>query len=196
MSRYDVKREVGVTPFKGATFKYGFLTNIDAADGVVLGHVAKADVTGPIVFGANSPKPARATKEKATGTVSSFIDVLAIPAARSARWSIGKGKNRTGGTNNKVNIVYVTIEGIKYAWPLPKLTQSNLGDISVLGIKLATAEDKDLVFGAKTPKPPRATKRGGDSSFSTYYDPSVTLPAGWRSTNSKTDVEKSIESQT
>lgn len=185
MARTDRKRIVYVTPFQGSTIKYGFGTNIDEAQGTALGHTAlTANAPTGYVFGANSPKPARASKRYATGTVSSFVDAEKIPAARAADWKIGTAYLRRGGDSGRSKTVYVTIQGIKYAWQIPDDTASRIGTLENLGIRVATGAETDLVFGATTPKPPRAKKAiGGEGEnqtiLSTFYDPSNALPAGW-----------------
>lgn len=196
MGRYDSRRQVAVKPFNGATFLYGFATNVDAADGAVLGHVEKDAITGPVVWRANMPKPARASKQKATGVSSSFVSWDAISAARAAGWRVGKAKLRTGSESTLTKTVYVTVEGIKYAWRMPNTTATNLGDIAALGIKVATPADRDLVFGASLPKPPRAKKVVSGSVVSTFYDPSTTLPAGFSVVGSGLDAEVPVGAAT
>lgn len=184
MGRYDEKRKVYVTPYQGSNLNYGFATNIDAAQSSQLGHT---DLTGAnpagYIFGANSPKPARASRRFASGVVSSFIDVGSIVAARAAGWSVGKGKRRGASSTAKTKTVFVTILGFKYAWQLPAETEASIGGLAALGIQVATNADTDLVFGANSPKPDRAQKtvvNGSDVNvISTFFDPSITLPTGW-----------------
>jgi hypothetical protein len=97
-----------------------------------------------------------------------------------------------------VQTVYVTFRGIKYAWQIPKVTNTNLpsGTLDALGVKFATPGDFDeLCFGANAPKPPKATITIGSGegpaqtskTLSTFYDPSVAnLPEGW--TESKAPI--------
>lgn len=184
MGRYDEKRKVYVTPYQGSNLKYGFATNIDAAQSTQLGQttLTGANPAG-FIFGANSPKPARASRRFATGIVSSFIDVGSIVTARAAGWSVGKGKRRGASNSARSKTVYVTIGGIKYAWQLPADTEASIGGLAALGIQVATNANTDLVFGATTPKPDRAQKTvvsGANTNIiSTFFDPSITLPAGW-----------------
>jgi hypothetical protein len=76
---------------------------------------------------------------------------------------------------------------VKYAWNMPKDTAQKIGSIQALGIRLATGQDNDLVFGAEYPKPPRATRLIGEDQISTFYDPSTTLPAGWSAVSQGVD---------
>lgn len=191
MSRYASTRLVSVTPYRGATIKYGFKTNVEERIGREAGHTpVNADITG-LVIGANAPKPAQGTKKDVRGSViqtySTFVDAGRLRSL-PANWSVGKPKVRRGRATPKTVIAYVTINGIKYAWNLPKTTQSKIGAtvLTQLGIKIATSADKDLVFGSSFPKPPRvgSTKIGGGGGIddiSTYCDPSVmdNLPAGF-----------------
>lgn len=193
MGRYTKRRLVFVSPFNSSAIKYGFATSIDQSQGTQLGHTPVGDDSlQGYVFGANSPKPARASKAFASGTVSSFVNAATIAAARTAGWRIGKALLRRGSSTSKTVVAYVTLEGVQYAWNLPKETQSKIGgDLATLGIKLASGPETDLVFGASKPRPPTASKVIGSGSainvISTFYDPSRNLPPGWRSGTSRID---------
>jgi len=191
MGKYDDRYPVSVVPFNGSTIRYGFKTNIDTGDGQVLGHVAATDTNQQgLVFGANSPKPARASRKRATGTTSSFIDWNAIAAARTQGWSIGKASIRRGGTTAKSRVVAVTFQGITYAWNMPNDTYANIGagDLQTLGVRDTDTNDTDLVFGADSPKPPKAVFDAGENIYSTFYDPTNgTLPEGWSSASNSQD---------
>lgn len=194
MGKYDDKRPVSVVPFNGSSIRYGFLTNIDAGDGSTLGHVDANDRNQQgLVFGANSPKPARASRKRATGTTSSFIDWNAITAARQAGWSTGKASIRRGGTTAKTRVVAVTFRGITYAWNMPNDTFANIGagDLQTLGVRVTDANDTDLVFGVDSPKPPKAVFDAGENVYSTFYDPTNgTLPEGWASASNSQDPQQ------
>ncbi|MEL6402093.1 MAG: hypothetical protein AAFR26_23925 [Cyanobacteria bacterium J06626_4] len=196
MGKYDSRDLVAVQPFNGSSILYGFRTNVDQGDRGILGHVAvnNTDQNG-LVIGANSPKPARAMRKRASGTTSSFIDFGAIAAARAAGWTVGQGKIRRGGTTPRGRVVYVTYKGFNYAWVIPNDTYANLGgDAAALGLRESTANDIDLVFGADSPKPPRAfrTIGAGDDTnvISTFYDPSGNLPAGWGGVSQGIDTSR------
>jgi hypothetical protein len=168
-------------PYAGIT--YAFRTTIKETEGAVLGHAAltaASPVTG-LIFKANSPKPKRASKTFATGTSSSYISPAAITAAVAAGWDIAKAKPNGRKSNSRFQIVvYVTINGVKYAWAMRKRQLALLADnLSALGIKKATGNENDLVFGASFPKPPRiksvtTSGTGSDAvaqSSNTFYDP-------------------------
>ena len=182
---YDSRRPVTVEPYTGAVMKYGFLTNVKASVSAELGHEAPTGVT--VVFGANAPKPGKATKRDATGSTSSYYDISLRASLRAAGWRTSSPKIRTGRKTRHTETAYITINGVKYAWQMPDWKKTKLAaDFAALGIQTGTAADKDLVFGARTiggAKPPRAQKLevgvDGEDSISTIYDPSVTLPAGW-----------------
>lgn len=170
------------TPY--ADHKYGFRTTLEASKGTVLGHQvldAATPVTG-LLFKANHPKPKRASKTFATGTSSSFIDPAAVTAAIAAGWDITKAKSNGRKNNSRFQIaVYVTINGVKYAWAMRKTQKAKLGtNFAALGIREVTGTETDLVFGASFPKPPRVRSisvqgKGAsatDVSSSTFYDPS------------------------
>jgi len=167
-----------------ADHKYGFRTVIDAAKGTILGHQA-LEVTTPItglIFKANHPKPKRASKTFATGTESSFIAPSAIAAAIAAGWNVTKAKSNGRKSKSTFQVpVYVTVNGVKYAWGMRKTQKAKLGaNFATLGIKEVTGTEQDLVFGASFPKPPRvqsiATKGTGANATSissnTFFDPS------------------------
>lgn len=193
MGKYDSKRIVYVTPFQGSPVRYGFGTNIDAAQSAQLGHTAlSGQAPQGYVFGANSPKPARASRQLATGTVSSFINAGNVVAARNQGWSVGRAKLRRGSATTKTIAVYITINGVKYAWLMPRDTRQRIGgQLTSLGIRIATTQDTDLVFGANFPKPPRAIRTIGTGQtadrISTFYDPSNNLPEGWSQSSSGVD---------
>lgn len=197
MSNRGSKRRVYVRPYVGSTINYGFATNISTAQGTILGHAeVGASLPPGYVFGANSPKPARASRRFATGTVSSFISAEAIAAARTAGWRIGFARTRQGGSGNRSRTVYVTLQGIKYAWNIPNTTWANVSPVAgALGIREATQNDDDLVFGADSPKPPRAytVVGSGDnvSIIQTFYDPSGgQLPEGWTGVDRRRDPSR------
>ena len=171
-----------------AAHNYGFRTTIKESEGTVLGHVAltaSTPVTG-LIFKANHPKPKRASKTFATGTSSSFVAPSAIAAAVAAGWDITKAKSNGRKSKSRFQVpVYVTINGVKYAWAMRKTQKAKLGpNFAALGIKEATGDELDLVFGASFPKPPRIrsivtdASGGNAQSSNTFYDPSKkTIPA-------------------
>lgn len=194
MSRTGPKRLVAVTPFASSPIKYGFNTNIDQAQSTQLGQVGVNTFASGFVLGANAPKPARARKRFASGVVSSFISAGSVTAARTAGWSVGKGSYRAGGSSAKGKVVYVTIAGIKYGWNMPNTTAQRIGGaLAQLGIREGRTTDKDIVFGASYPVPPKASRAvassGGSSTLTTFYDPTVVLPAGWRAAGKKDPSE-------
>jgi hypothetical protein len=196
MGKYDDRQLVFVTPFTGSPIKYGFMTNVDASVGTALGHTA---VTGAypvgLVIGANAPKPPRATRIRATGAESSFVDAESIAAARAAGWRIRPGKVRIGSSGGKSKCVYVLHEGNKLAWNMPNTLYSRItaGDRTALGILDAAANDEDLIFGVSYPRLPRvgyiAAGSAGTDLLSTFCDPSKldSLPTGWRSVRASRD---------
>lgn len=182
----------GDPPVAGEPVKYGFPTNIPAADRATLGHVALDYATPPtkLIIGCSFPKPYRASMRQALRYTSSYCSKDKIAALKGAGWRVSPSKARSRiilGDKPFVKTVYVKIVGINYAWQLPKVTETSAGGpLTELGIVDATAADADdLVFGANFPKPPRATKEVGTSGtdtyrkISTYYDPDKTTAAGW-----------------
>jgi len=183
---YDSRRAVYVTPFSGSTVNYGFLTNVLTSIGTACGHTAYDPATpvAGIVFGANAPKPGRASKQRAAGgTDSTFYDISRASALRADGYSLSRPSIRRGTSNSTSKAVYVTLGTIKYAWRMPVTQYNRLGaDLALLGIQDATSADNDLVWGSNT-KPPKVSKRDGTDTLSTFVDPQRVdnLPAGWSS---------------
>ncbi|MBD2150808.1 hypothetical protein H6F44_11850 [Pseudanabaena sp. FACHB-1277] len=162
-----------------ADIKYGFRTTVKESTSTILGHqalVVDTPVTG-LIFKANTPKPRRASRRTATGLESSFIAPSAVAAAVAAGFDITKARPNGRKSRTQFQIpVYVTVNGVKYAWGMRVAQKAKLGaNFAALGIKEATGAEQDLVFGASFPKPPRAesivTSKNGSVSSSTFYDP-------------------------
>ncbi|MBD2465779.1 hypothetical protein H6G89_32845 [Oscillatoria sp. FACHB-1407] len=189
LNRYDSRDEVYVNPFQGSGINYGFLTNVNSERRGVLGHTAvdRSALPPAIVFGANAPKPGRASRKFADGHAASFYDIAQVAALRSAGWSLTRPFIRRARTSDLASTRFVTVGGIKYAWQLNNTTATRIGgDLAGLGVQTPTQNDRDLVFGASYPKPPRAVRitdtGSSQDSVSTFADPSRadSLPAGWR----------------
>ena len=202
-SKYNAKDLVYVTTFIGPddpgggtppTVKYGFYTNIPTPNRTQLGQtlVSTTDFGDPptgLVLGCSFPKPFRASKREDNRFTSSYVDKSKITSAKVAGYRIAKAKARTkiilAGDEKFVVSVYVPIRGIKYGWNIPKVTETNVGSLSSLGIVNATAADRDdLCFGTNFPKPPRAQKVTGTTAenlktITTFYSPTVTTATGW-----------------
>ena len=173
---------VGISP----NLLYGFKTqaSIHNAYKDILQQVTWKSKAG-VFWGANSPKPFRASKEFATGRVSSFCSDGAanLKALRDDGWTITRSRKQRGvKLAGKTRTVYVDMPGgYKYAW---NLTRAEVAEATgQLGVKLATGTEEDLIWGS-TPKPPRAQKQTGAGSVSTFSDPSeaagvAAAEAGW-----------------
>jgi hypothetical protein len=186
---YGTRTLVWVTPFTGSTIKYGFYTNADSSTQTALGHnvILAAKPTG-LVLGANAPKPAKATRQRASGSDSSFCDVGAFTSAKAAGWKIRPGRIRIGSSSVKSKLVYVLHEGNKIAWKMPQTLYSRItaGDRTALGILDGVAADKDYCYGVRYPSLPRVGQQtfptvGAGSRLTTFCDPSKlnNLPTGW-----------------
>lgn len=181
------------------TIKYGFKCRIQRDSAyttlgitVINPTAITAALVQGLVLGANSPKPARASKLFDTvppGYESTFCSDAQIAAAKADGWKIKpRTPSRAPTQSPRSKSVYVTINGLKYAWQFTKLLASIEGqvDLAGLGIQDATNADKDLVWGASFPKPPKAGKivtdpeDSSEDRFTTFYDPSRSpLPAGY-----------------
>ncbi len=152
--------------------RYGFRTTRSVHNSYKgeLGQITYNGAQG-VVFGANSPKPPRASREFATGTISSFCSTANIDSLRSGGWTISRN-NRIRGikTAGKTRTVFVDMPGgWKYAW---NITAQEVDLASILGFQVATGADaRDLVWGVNNPKPPRAVRRTEEGSQSTFIRP-------------------------
>lgn len=166
--------------YAGVRYAFRRPKSFSAADGTVLDHLVMdgASTVTNLIMGSQNPKPSRAKKKRATGYASSFISASAITAAGNAGWQIEATK-RDGGRARITQftiVVYVTLNGIKYAWNIRKTLYNKIkGSLGALGVKVAAAGD-DLVFGANFPRPPQViinTAQGADVlSTSSFFDPS------------------------
>lgn len=209
----DRKVKFVVLTINGYTCKYGFKTPVDDSVGTVLGHTEMpTDTPQEFIFGANSPKPARASKDG----VSSWIATDKIPEARQAGWKVVKRPrfrgtrvyaNRPSGNSvrNRGSVgVYVETRGIFYAWRMPNYQYSRLvdADFTELDIKVPNSEAdmKKMVYGASFPRPGRAQKTiaatagSGTSASSsaltmtTFCSDSATLGTDWITAGEPTSV--------
>lgn len=201
---YGTRDLVAVQALPAVTWKYGFFTNANEADKSALGHVAglvNGEYLAGLVLGANAPRPAKATKKRATGSQSSYCDIDKINDAKAAGWKItSRPKIRFAGKYKLVKAYYVTIaptdsQGqasgatIKYAFLERNSTLENVSpsDRTALGWVEATTGDKDLVWGARNPKPPLVSfelfpANGASSEVTVFADSSKldSLPTGWK----------------
>jgi hypothetical protein len=190
MGVYDDRTPVVVTPFNGSTVNYGFRTNVDAAAQSALGHQPLSAAVGPVVFGANRPKPARLTRETATGSEGSYVDWQSYDAALAAGWKRSKGALYGPAPYESTRAIRVVAEvatGLAVAWDMRKSQYTRIsGDLAALGVEvLTTTNGKNAVvggnsfegatiFGAKT--------RDGNDTLTVGYVGRTqvdNLPAGW-----------------
>lgn len=183
-------------PFSQQNLKYGFRTNktLNAAYGGQLGQIIFAGEPG-VFFGANSPKPNKATKEfEGSGTISSFCADSKINALQQALWKIRPGLSTVRGLklSGKTRTVYVPMPGnYKYAW---NITASEVDLGGILGFSQATQGDvAELVWGSY-PKPPVARKINQQGrSTSTFIQPKLSIISaaaaqGWSVDNVNYDL--------
>lgn len=162
--------QVYVTILSG--IKYGFRTNL-VTHTIYKAELGQTTYTGQagVFFGANSPKPSKASKEILDGTVGSYCSTDKIPALRAANWNVTR-KNSIRGIKGagKTRTVYVDMPGgYKYAW---NITAAESDLAAELGFVVATgSEASSLIWGINYPKPPRASKRESGRSISTFIKP-------------------------
>ena len=190
------RTRVFVTPFTGSVVNYGFPTNADAATKAALGHETVTNTTPNLVFGANTPKPGRASK----GGNNSFYDIGKIASLKTAKWVLTPPKRRPQKSSAKSKAVFITLEGgVKYAWKMPAATYAAIGaDRAGLGIQDCVTSEKDYVTGTSQPRPTRVRKvittgtgaGATDETYSTFidFDKIATIPAGWSIISSGSEV--------
>ncbi len=154
------------------SLKYGFKTTKSVHNSYKgeLGQTTYNNAAG-VFFGANSPKPPRASKEFASGSISSYCSTDKISSLRQSGWTVTRRARIRGvKTAGKTRTVYVPMPGgWNYAW---NITAAEADLAAELGFTLATGADAgDLIWGVNNPKPPRASKKTGDGTVSTFIQP-------------------------
>lgn len=166
-------------PYAGLKYAWKRPDSVSDADGTALGHQV-IDVNTSVAnlaFGVNYPKPRRATRVRATGYTTSFVAPANLATATAAGWDISKAKSNGRKSNTQLQIVvYVTINGLKYAWGMSRKTWAKVkANAATFGIREALDTDTDLVFGATFPKPPQVrssvTKGSASLKSTTFFDP-------------------------
>lgn len=154
--------------------KYGFLMDRNSFTGFgsVLGIEDAASET-QVFYGANSPKPPRASKKDNGVTQSGFYDIAKAGSLVSAGWRLS-GASRLKSIKKAGAAVTVAVPtpfgGKDYAWNIPVARKAK-------ALELGATEPNDptkLVWGA-FPKPPRASILDATGvSFSTFCPPNQT----------------------
>jgi hypothetical protein len=140
----------------GETLKYVFNSKLKDTLKTEFG---QTDVTSQFnvqgaVLTPRRPKPARASKRFPDGFEGSYCSSDKIRALKADGYTITRPKLATFNQTDLSRVLYVNINGVKYAWRRPR----NLGgevDLTALGVEIAT-DQTDLVFGADFPRPAQA----------------------------------------
>ncbi|MBW4514172.1 MAG: hypothetical protein KME11_03095 [Timaviella obliquedivisa GSE-PSE-MK23-08B] len=163
------------------TLKYGFqASSTSSTYAAELGHTPFVAQAG-VFFGANAPKPARATKEFTTTIVGSFCDDSKIATLKTTGWTVTQSGIRRGlKRSGRVRTVFIDMGTYNYAW---NITVDDVDLAADLGFELAVGSTPNMVWGS-TPKPPRATRRTLTGSESTFMKPTTAVAnaaaaAGW-----------------
>lgn len=134
--------------------KYGFRTNKEIHNSYKseLGQTTYAGAAG-VVFGANAPKPARASKEFAAGLVSSYCSNDKISALRKADWNIStKATIRGIRLSGKTRTVYIEMpDGWNYAWNITA-AEAELGEELGFQVKLPLVSPATTNTGYQLPR--------------------------------------------
>lgn len=183
MPRLRGPQELVFVPIiRGVTLKYGYKMNKAqfAAIGGVLGIETAVGEPG-VFFGANSPKPGRATLRTATATQSSYYDLAKAKTLADAGWLLTGGPKNTGikTAGKMITVAVDTPRGYMYAW---NITSADKADAIALGAE--EPNNANLLVWGSFPKPPRASKVEGAGRKSTFCPPTQTaieaaVQAGW-----------------
>jgi hypothetical protein len=165
---------------KLGSLQYGFLTQEAGHEQhkAILGQTAYTNAAG-VFFGANSPKPPRATfngsavsssPEAASSSFSSFCGTDKVKdIKKTAGWTVQEKTRRRGILNSAKSVtVYVEMPGgWKYAW---NITKSDLDLRTDLGFVQAGAQDAaELIWGVDSPKPPRAVRKNANGQIESSF---------------------------
>lgn len=153
-------------------FKYGFSTNPQGhtTHKTLMGQTTYVGAAG-VVFGCNSPKPARAVFDGANPFSSFCSDNKISTLRKTENYSVvSKGNVRGVKTSGKTRTVYIDMPGgWKYAW---NITAAEVSLAEDLGFVVATgAIANSLLWGVDSPKPPRARKKEATGSSSSFIKP-------------------------
>ncbi len=168
-------------------FKGSLKDSLHTEFGVAEITTAFTDATG-YVFEPNSPKPPRASKRTSDPEIEgAYCSYTKTSALRGDRYTIQRAVNKLKLATTLMDAYYITLNGIKYAWRRPKLSAEQLaetsGYLTLLGIETISFSDKDLVWGATFPKPPKVKKSLADGSTITSFCDTTkvddALAAGW-----------------
>ena len=204
MGVYEDKDIVFVTPFNGATVKYAWGTNIDAADRTILGQAAIATLTGIAVAGTSKPKPARMSINRASGTTSSFVDHTKYNSAKAAGWKQSRGYKpgptpRASAKSSRV--VAEVAPGLSVAWDMRQSQLTKIGetDLGLMGISIMSESEGVLavtganqIFGATIYG---AVRPGIEDTLSVgYVDIAAvdSLPDGWSAVSRNASADPTI----
>lgn len=131
-----------------------------------------------LVIGANSPKPARASKKTVNGYDGSYCSSANIAALRADRYSITRAKPSRIQGGNHSDTYFATVNGLKIAFLSNALDTggngAEAGFPGQYGVSLATSADAgELVYGTDFPSlPSYAFELATGSEFSSKTDPS------------------------
>ena len=121
------------------------------------------------VLSPNKPKPARASKRLVDGYEGSFCSSDKVKELKADGYTITRAKLATFNQTNLSRVLYVTLNGVKYAWRRPRNTGGQV-DLNAIGAEDAT-DQTDLVFGADFPKPTQAVLEiAGQGTYRSFVD--------------------------
>ena len=143
------------------------------------------------VLSPNKPKPARASKRLPDGYEGSFCSSDKIKGLKADGYTITRAKLATFNQTDLSRVLFVTINGVKYAWRRPRNT-GGVVDVTPVGAQDAT-DEVDLVFGADFPKPAQGVLAiPGQGTYRCYVDntkvdggtlDAAAVSAGWSITS-------------
>lgn len=193
MPNYDDGKPRFVQPYNGSTVNYGFSSKNDAADATALGQEQISSAGGPVVFGANRPKPARLRKKNsAGGTTSGFVDWKKYTAlVNGGTWKKQSGCVYPASAYNSPQAIRVVAEvspQLHVTWDMHKTQYNKItaGVLATLGIEpLNDTNNRHAITGPNSFdgfNVGGAKTRIGNDSVSVKYvghSQADNLPDGW-----------------
>lgn len=167
-------------PLGGGQLRYGFRSRLRDSLRDNFGQTVIANnvsIQG-LVIGANSPKPARASKRLETGYEGSYCSTDRIAALRADRYTITRAKPSKIQGGSHSDTYFCTVNGVKIAFLSNALDTGGRGAAAGFpaqyGVRPATSADAgELVYGAEFPRLPSYAFNLEDGSvFSSKTDPS------------------------
>lgn len=161
------------TNFESTEFKYVFYSRLDPKKHAAFGQeaVTKSIKADKVIIASNNFKPFRAQKLEGgdKGWEGSFCADGKITTLRNDNYDITEKKVGLYSATKLSDIFVAIFNGVPVAWHRPKIPSEI--KLTEIGVKMVSSE-KELIFGARFPKPPIVQKTlSNGSTFQTFCGP-------------------------